>query len=290
MSGGRQRPWIDIPPEEFPEPTPRADERSAPARSDADDDRESNRPEEARSSPLERPGMPVIRLKEARSPGDRSAAAYYARDPKVRSAQYPVVSLVGATVPDPDARIGYVSVPSLAAIDVSRQVERALAHLKGVVGLILDLRGNRGGDAAHAVEVAAQFLPGGSPVATYITRRGGQLQVTRGEGPQRPAIPVAVLIDGTTASAAEMLAAALRDRGGAFLVGARTAGKGVGQKAVLLPDGSGLSLTRFQLRSPSGERWDETGLAPDVAADAMTDPDVVRVAATEIMRRLGAVP
>ena len=71
-----------------------------------------------------------------------------------------------------------------------------------------------------------------------------------------------VLIDERTASAAELLAAALQQSGEAILVGERTAGKGVGQRALLLPAGSGMSLTRFRLLAPSGVSWDGTGLAP----------------------------
>jgi carboxyl-terminal processing protease len=74
-------------------------------------------------------------------------------------------------------------------------------------------------------------------------------------------------VDATTASAAELLAAALRDGAGARLVGSRSAGKGVGQKALLLADGSGLSLTRFRILAPSGRSWHGAGLVPDLAAE-----------------------
>ncbi|MFQ5766757.1 MAG: S41 family peptidase [Acidobacteriota bacterium] len=97
-------------------------------------------------------------------------------------------------------------------------------------------------------------------------------------------------MDEATASAAEILAAALRDQAGALLLGRRTAGKGVGQRALLLPDGSGLSLTRVVLQAPGGERWDGTGLDPAVHAVAVRQPATGRVVADlplkKAMRRL----
>ncbi|MFQ5718713.1 MAG: S41 family peptidase [Acidobacteriota bacterium] len=217
-------------------------------------------------------------------------ATAFAQDPRVRSARYPLATLVPETGADPHASIGYLSIPTLAGPDVARQVERALAQLTPVAGVIVDLRHNRGGDATFAVEVAAQFLPAGSLVTTYLTRRGGQLQLTREAGPFRPTGPLAVLVDGTTASAAELLAAALRDQARAVLVGERTAGKGVGQKAVLLADGSGLSLTRFELRAPAGERWDRAGLTPAVPISGTAETGAVRVAARALARRLRGQP
>ena len=249
------RPWVDIPAEAF----------SIHLRPGAPTGR---RPQEG-SMPSSRAGRPP-------------AAA--ARDPGVRAAQVKAAMPPGATASDVRPSIGYLALPSLAGIDVARQVEKALASLNTANGLILDLRGNRGGDAAHAVEVAAQFLPQETLVATYLTRRGGQLQLTRDAGPHRPAGPLMVLVDGKTASAAEMLAVALRDQAGATLAGRRTAGKGVGQKALLLADGSGLSITRLELRSPAGTRWDGVGLAPDFPIPGAADDDAVDLAARELLR------
>jgi C-terminal processing protease CtpA/Prc len=169
--------------------------------------------------------------------------------------------------------IGYLVLPSLGGLSVPRQVEDAVAGLGQIRGLILDLRGNGGGDGTIAVEVAARFLPRGSEVCVYLTRRGPQRQVTTWAPSRRPQVPLVVLVDGETASAAELLAVALRDQAGATLVGRRTAGKGVGQKALLLPDGSGLSLTRFRLQGPSGAVWDGVGLPPSVPVPVAPAPD-----------------
>ena len=93
-----------------------------------------------------------------------------------------------------------------------------------------------------------------------------------------------ILVDRETASAAEVLAAALRDLLDAVIVGERTAGKGVGQKAMLLPDGSGLSFTRFQILSPSGASWDGIGLAPRIPVHVPAGTPAGRDAALEAAR------
>jgi carboxyl-terminal processing protease len=82
-----------------------------------------------------------------------------------------------------------------------------------------------------------------------------------------------VLVDRGTASAAEILAAAVRAGAGATLVGERTAGKGIGQKALLLADGSGLSLTRLRLEGPDGTTWQGTGLVPDLEVGPIPTTD-----------------
>jgi tetratricopeptide (TPR) repeat protein len=163
--------------------------------------------------------------------------------------------------------VGYLALPSLAGLSLPVDVEQALEALGEIRGLILDLRGNGGGDGGIAVEVAARFLPRGSEVCTYVTRRGPEKRATSWEFSRRPTGPLVILVDRATASAAELLAAALRDQAGATLMGRPTAGKGVGQKALLLPDGSGISLTRFRLLPPSGESWDGAGLQPAILLD-----------------------
>jgi C-terminal peptidase prc len=195
--------------------------------------------------------------------GSEEAAADHPGDaPPAAAAAEMLLRDPGLQVRRISDRMGYLAVPSLAALDLPQRVDLALSELAGISDLIIDLRGNGGGDGEVAVEVASLFLAPGSQVSTYQTRRGREVRRSKGGSRWRPAGGLVVLVDERTASAAELLAVALQESGGALLVGERTAGKGVGQRALLLPDGSGMSLTRFRLLTPSGASWDGRGLNP----------------------------
>ncbi|MGG8409305.1 S41 family peptidase, partial [Streptomyces sp. 12297] len=129
-------------------------------------------------------------------------------------------------------------------------------------GVMLDLRGNRGGLVSEAVVAASAFLDGGL-VATYDVR-GAQraLYAQRGGDTGRPLV---ALVDGGTMSAAELVTGALQDRGRAVTVGTRTFGKGSVQMPTELPDGSVAELTVGHYRTPGGHSVDGRGIAPDLA-------------------------
>ena len=252
----------DAAPSERPQPVPRR-EGSAPA-TDSDSLPPDLSPRRAPAS-LHRlqvrpstpaPGATAEPGEESRAMADTPAgggnAPVWPRDPGLSTRRLP-------------GRIGYLAIPSLAALDLPQRVDLALVELAGSRHLVIDLRGNRGGDGEVAVEVASLFLAPGTEVCTYETRRGREVRRSLGTSPFLPQGRLAVLMDDVTASAAELLAAALHETGGAILVGERTAGKGVGQRALLLPDGSGMSLTRFRLLAPSGASWDDQGLKPALA-------------------------
>ncbi|MGW7639732.1 S41 family peptidase [Streptomyces decoyicus] len=140
---------------------------------------------------------------------------------------------------------------------VRRAVRRASPH----GGLLLDLRGNTGGLVTEAVKAASAFLDGGL-VATYDVRGSQRALYARRGGNTR--LPLVVLVDGGTMSAAELLSGALQDRGRALVVGSRTFGKGSVQMPSTLPDGSVAELTVGHYRTPSGRTVDDKGLTPDV--------------------------
>jgi len=188
----------------------------------------------------------------ADAPAAGGSAPGWRRDPGPSTRRFP-------------GRIGYLAIPSLAALDLPQRIDLALVELAGSRHLVIDLRGNRGGDGEVAVEVASLFLAPGTEVCTYETRRGREVRRSLGTSLFLPQGSLVVLVDDVTASAAELLAVALHETGGAMLVGERTAGKGVGQRALLLPDGSGMSLTRFRLLAPSGASWNGRGLKPSLA-------------------------
>ncbi|GLZ10272.1 peptidase S41 [Actinomadura sp. NBRC 104425] len=172
---------------------------------------------------------------------------------------------------------------------VGRAVRGALTGASGRPrgGVLLDLRGNPGGLLDEAVETASAFLPGG-PVVTY-ERRGERGMITERRDVTRPGdaeIPLVVLVDAGTASAAEVVAGSLRDRDRAVIVGSRTYGKGSVQEPIRLADGSAIELTVGRYRTPSGRNLDGVGIDPDVAVSADRPPKEAERRAQEVLRGL----
>ncbi len=191
--------------------------------------------------------------------------------------------------PGTDARmsVGRIIVPVFTR-GAGRQVRTALLrlHAAHASGVILDLRGNPGGLLDEGVETASAFLDGGT-VVTYARRDGRQQRLAAVAGGDTH-MPLVVLVDGGTASAAEVVAGALQDRGRAVLVGSRTFGKGSVQEPRLLTDGSALELTVARYRTPSGRDLDGVGLEPDIEVAPGSAPDVAVRRAVEVLTGLVA--
>ncbi len=154
------------------------------------------------------------------------------------------------------------------------QLARAVSELQeaGVRGLVLDLRGNPGGFVDELNRAAEIFLSPGRPVYTTLSREEGRRTYFTRSGPVLdPAVPLVVLVDEGTASAAELLAAALRDHGRAFLVGVRTAGAVLVSVTFPLPQGAGLSVAIARMLTPRGEELEGRGLEPDRVVDLTTE-------------------
>jgi carboxyl-terminal processing protease len=154
----------------------------------------------------------------------------------------------------------------LLSVALDQAVDRR-EDLGGVRGLLLDLRDNGGGLLQEAVWVSDEFLSSGVIVSTrgrdgkviseYSARRAGT----------RPKWPMVVLINENTASAAEIVAGALRDQGRAVVVGVRSFGKGSVQNVFDLPGGSALKLTTARYYTPSGRSIQAEGVMPDLLAE-----------------------
>lgn len=156
-------------------------------------------------------------------------------------------------------------------------------HLRG---LVLDLRGDPGGLLDEAVETSSAFLANG-PVVTY-EQRGHTRQVLNSLGGGNVGIPLVVLVDGGTASAAEIVAGALQDRGRAVIIGSRTFGKGSVQAPSQLSDGSALELTVGHYLTPSGRSLDGVGIVPDLEMPRSTHGSVIVERAVEVLSGLTA--
>jgi carboxyl-terminal processing protease len=161
--------------------------------------------------------------------------------------------------------LGYVRLLSFSE-GAHDQLRKAVEKVqgKGAEAIVLDLRGNPGGLLREAVLCASVFLPEGEVVVTTESRSQGH-SVHKTVGDNLPALPLAVLVDGGTASAAEILAAALADDGGAITVGETTFGKGVFQEEAGLSNGGALKLTVGEYFTPEGVNLAESkGIHPDV--------------------------
>ena len=165
---------------------------------------------------------------------------------------------------------------------VKREVEEVLDQ--GAEGIVLDLRGNGGGLLSEAVLVSSIFIEDGEIVSVR-----GRARPERSEGAQGDAIdedvPVAVLVNGGSASASEIVTGALRDRKRATVVGTRTFGKGLVQEVEQLSNGGVLDITVANYYLPGGRTIGTDGLKPQVRArdDASTDRDEALPVALDVL-------
>ncbi len=157
--------------------------------------------------------------------------------------------------------VGYLKIRNFAA-STPTEVQQALSQLK-THSLLIDLRNNGGGLVNSAVQVCANFLPGGSQVVRLQRRNEMQPYLTDKSGSSTDS-QVVVLINGESASAAEIMASALHDHGRAKLVGTTSFGKGCVQRYLPLQDGGGLKFTSALYQTPAGHQIQGLGIDPDV--------------------------
>jgi len=175
-----------------------------------------------------------------------------------------------------EARIGYLQISRFSEATAT-DVGAALADLKkqnALGALVLDLRADPGGLVDQAILVADQFLDDGT-IVTIRGRKGSVETQVAHKGGAGVGVPIIALVDGGTASAAEILAAALHDHDRAKLVGLPTYGKGTVQTFYDLDDGSGLKLTTARYLTPKGNSLESKGIAPDTRVDAFTPEEIV---------------
>ncbi len=150
--------------------------------------------------------------------------------------------------------------------ETDAEFAEAMKTLKaeGLRGLVIDLRGNPGGMLTTAVRLADLLLDEGRVIVSVQSRRGREEVFAAERDNDLFRGPVAVLIDGTSASASEILAGALRDHRRAVLVGETSFGKGSVQSVLGFPGGDGLKLTTARYLLPDGKAINGTGVEPDV--------------------------
>lgn len=188
--------------------------------------------------------------------------------------------------------IGYIQITEFDDVTTDQFTE-ALAVVKGsgAKGLVLDLRGNPGGSLNVVVDIARQILPKG--LIVYTEDKYGERDEYTCDGRHELDIPLAVLVNGNSASASEILAGAIKDYNKGTLVGTTTFGKGIVQRVLPLTDGTALKLTISAYYTPNGNNIHGVGIEPDVVcefdSDAYYDRDVdnqLEKAVEEIGKRL----
>jgi len=169
--------------------------------------------------------------------------------------------------PLPEDKIGYIRISQFGE-RTSDELEAGLKKLKtqGMKGLVLDLRWNPGGLLDQAVEVCEKFLPRGQLVVSTEGRNPTQNSVRKatGRGDEIKGVPIVVLANFGSASAAEIVAGCLQDLDRAIVVGEQTFGKGSVQSVVELEGGAALRLTTAKYYTPSHKVIHEKGITPDV--------------------------
>jgi carboxyl-terminal processing protease len=216
------------------------------------------------------PAGTVVRL-TIRRPGE---AATFEAEVERQAITTPVVTYRAVA----EGRVGHIRI-GIFNDKTTQQLDAALKRAKeeGVTGIVLDLRQNGGGWVTSAREAIGRFVPEERGPALYEDERpgeGGEPESVPivGGGEEAFELPLVVLVDGGTASAAEIVAGALRDHDRATLVGMPTYGKGLVQRVHDFADGSSLRITSAEWLTPNGDPIPVEGLRPEVVVEMPADP------------------
>lgn len=177
-----------------------------------------------------------------------------------------------------NTRIGYIRLNEFSG-HASEQMRRAIRDLlnQNVEAFVLDLRGNPGGLLQASIDISRMWLGNGSIVRT-VDRDGASEEVAANHTALTD-LPLAVLVDGNSASSSEILTGALKDNRRATVVGTQTFGKALVQSVHSLSDGSGLAVTIAHYYTPNGTDISHLGIAPDIQV-GLTDTQRQRLAST----------
>lgn len=162
-----------------------------------------------------------------------------------------------------DDKIGYIRISSFVN-GTQKDFEDALADLQGqgMQGIVFDMRDNGGGMVDSVVAILDDILPAGTVV--YTMDKSGKREDYTSDDAKKIDIPVTVLVNENTASAAEIFTGAIRDFNYGTIIGTNTFGKGIVQSTVPLSDGSAVKITVATYYTPSGECIHEKGIKPDI--------------------------
>lgn len=178
--------------------------------------------------------------------------------------------------------VGYIQIDSFNNENLTRDTTRALIDLETQLGgtipeLIIDLRGNRGGLLTQSVSVSGLFLDGGEVLSARGRDASDNERYNAEAGELYPDMKIAVLMSPGSASAAEIVAGAIQDRGRGVVIGRRSFGKGSVQSVIPLGrDQGALRLTTQRYYTPSGNSIQGRGIMPDLLVSSLEDTGEVR--------------
>lgn len=175
-------------------------------------------------------------------------------------------------------RVGYIRLDEFSS-HAAEQMQKAIQSLKDqqAQAFVLDLRGNPGGLLEASVAIAQMWMDNSSVVRT-VDRQGTNQEFRASRG-SLTNLPLAVLVDGRSASASEILSGALQDNKRATVIGSQTFGKALVQSVHPLSDGSGLAVTIAHYFTPNGTDINHKGITPDIKID-LTAEDIRRLSST----------
>lgn len=181
-----------------------------------------------------------------------------------------------------DGGIGYIRVATFNET-TSADFQKAFKDLagQGMKALVLDLRDNPGGLLDECVKVARNFIPKGTIVS--VIGRDGKMEV-HSSYLENANYPLAVLVNGGSASASEIVAGAVQDTKIGTLIGTKTYGKGSVQTIFPLADGAAIKLTIAKYLTPSGRSINGIGIEPDIAVPVVNGKDVQLEKAIEVLK------
>lgn len=189
-----------------------------------------------------------------------------------------------------EKNIGYIQISSFLGNSTPNEFMEAVEKTKDADGLILDLRGNTGGLLPNAIFIANLFITDGN-IVSIVGRDNYRYDIEAQDAEYEIDKPMIVLVDGSSASASEILSGALKDYKRAKLLGTKTFGKGMVQKIMPLPNETGLNLTIAKYLTPSGSDINKKGIEPDIEVKVTLDDiknrnDVQLSTAKEILSQM----
>lgn len=172
-----------------------------------------------------------------------------------------------------DNNIGYLSISQFEEV-TTKQFKAAVEDLQsqGMKGLVIDIRNNPGGLLDTVVGMLKYMLPDG--LIVYTEDKQGNRKEYKGQDNDEFNLPLAVIVNGNSASASEIFAGAIQDYGKGTIIGTQTYGKGIVQTVKPLTDGSAIKFTIAKYFTPKGQDIHGKGVTPDIVVEYDTDADV----------------